>query len=61
MTPPRDMAVNGLNKCKVQTTVKNLSHLPKKLQNASVFQKNKSGQLTCEKGGKMPEASEWGR
>lgn len=61
MTPLRDMAVNCLNKCKVQTTAKNLPHLPKKLQNTFFFLKNKSMQLTCEKRDKMPGASEQGR
>lgn len=37
MTPLSDSAVNCLNKCKVQIAAKNLSQLPKKLQNTSVF------------------------
>lgn len=37
MTPLSNMAVNCLNKCKVQIAAKNLSQLPKKLQNTSVF------------------------
>lgn len=39
MTPLSNTAVNCLNKCKVQIAAKNLSHLPKKLQNTSVFRK----------------------